>query len=87
VSFSLSVYDNVMGPDTPRRAKASPMSRRGWIVLGFGFLVSLAPLVREPLVAEYPADTGIGLALFYLWSPIPFLALATTTTVWLAGPA
>jgi hypothetical protein len=46
------------------------------VLLGFGFLVSLSPLLWEPLVAEYPAETGVGLALLYLWSALPFFVLA-----------
>lgn len=59
------------------RVRGMPsMSRRGWLVLGFGFIVALSPVLWEPLLAEYGVDGYPWVALVYLWSASPFFALA-----------
>jgi hypothetical protein len=53
-----------------------PISKRGWVLLSFGFIVALSPALWEPFLAEYPVDGFFVGLIFYAWSILPFFTLA-----------
>jgi hypothetical protein len=52
------------------------ITKRGWVVLSFGFIVALSPALWEPFLAEYPVEGFVIGLIFYSWSVLPFFMLA-----------